>query len=494
MPITVEEKLSTQNDEENRSPLEAKKVYYPNNIGFPAPRLKNQYEFVLMGLQNQEQEALPRILKIFEEQKVRILTLSFFNDQSPVHFVMDVVSDFSNARCKPADLALQLNKLKKFAKIGEMKNSNQKIFAEFLFPLTFFGTVRALAIDSDRFLRLFSHISEELGEEKAKRILYEDGHTEGNEIVEAIREFFESDDNSDNKKAEQQQKEVEGVEEENYVLQNAKAFLRAAGWGTMSYSKMEGSDTYRVTIWDPPTDAEGEIVLGNYFLQGMIAGIIEPFVNGKEGGEEEPATQQVVKLSMMKESYDNESRTLTLYYINKNILEEETKGEIEQGKPVVTPPKQERIEEREEEEAVVVPVISQVGGGSGMQVQQLPSEQSPNYMRTTTPTSSKKDDEAEKQVDLVIQSIEKMPNSGNYDDKRKFAKIPEPKVKEAKFSDISDELSTNTGSPKVVHTTDRNRKNGFRSISMKDGRKTRRVSTTESDSDLTNSAEDAFWL
>jgi hypothetical protein len=503
MPITVEENLGSQSsdDEENRSPLEAKNVYYPNNIGYSIPCSKNQYEFVIMGLQNKEREALTAILKIFEEQKVRISKLSFFNDQSPTQFVMDMITDFSNAKCTPADLALRLNKLKKFVKLGEYKGSNRTIFPEFLFPLTFFGTVRALAIDSDRFTRLFSHISEALGAGRAKRLLYEDGRSEGTEIVDTIKELLENVDSNNGKRKELRDLGSESVEEEktaeDTVFQNARAFVRAAGWGTFSYSKTEGSSSYLVTLWDPPTDADGGIVTGNYFLQGMIAGIIESLTGDSSK----------LNLRIMKESYDSESRALTLYYLNKVIQEEEMQRN-EEGIAEIEPPKSEPIDEKEPANPVIqIPIVSQTASGLQIQSQQLPPPVEESKVATNSPEPSveENDDgsaEAQEQVNRLIKSIGKIPKvySPAACEKEIIpVESPEPIPRKEEIVKTVENTSKNRGEERgtaqeevlqKTTTNRRGRKNGFRAVSAK---KTEKTATRNISSKSTES-EDNFWL
>ncbi len=500
MPITVEENLGSQSndDEENRSPLERKKVYYPNNIGYSIPCSKNQYEFVLMGLQNKEREALTAVLKIFEEQKVRINSLTFFNDQSPTQFVMDVVTDFSNAKRTPADLALRLNKLKKFVKLGEYKGSNRIIFTEFLFPLTFFGTVRALAIDSDRFTRLFSHISEALGDVRAKSLLYEDGRSEGSEIVSTIREFLGNGDGDSGKGKELPRDEAAGGEEvekeEDYIFQNARAFMRAAGWGTLSFSKKEGSDAYRVMLWDPPTDADGGIVVENYFLQGMIAGIIESL----------PSASRKLNLCITKESYDSESRALTLFYLNQVALEDQEEQRNEVGTPEIEPSKPEPINEKELASPVIqIPIVSQTRSRLQIQSQQLPPpvEESMNDVVTESPELGIEENngsaEAQEQVDRLIKSIEKIPKANDsvtYD--KEIIPVASPEVKKnldkaPKYGD--DEQKEAQEVPQKTAPNRRGRKNGFRAVSAKKNEKgasTKIIGKDSSGSEL----EDNFWL
>ncbi len=288
MSERVEETLIADKSEEE--PLEKQAVYYPNNIGFPSPLEQNDHEFVLIGLQNEKREALSRILKIFEDQKATIVSLSFFNDQSPNQFVANVVADLSEAKSSPDEMMIRLGMFKDFVKTVEMVPANQRVCSSLLFPLTLFGTVRALAIDSDRFTRLFNRMCDELGD-KAKKILFEDGRSEGMEIIESIKNFF--DDSQ--------------MPEKALIYANAKAVLRSLGWGTMFFSRMNATDIYRVTVLDPPTDADGEMAVSNYFLHGIIAGIIEALQD-----------MQGKRLTMMKEFYDRDTRALKIFYMEKS--------------------------------------------------------------------------------------------------------------------------------------------------------------------------------
>ena len=356
--MTVEEALAQDKKEEE--PLEKQTLYYPNNIGF-TPLEQSNYEFVLMGLQNEKRKALSEILKIFEKQKASIVSLSFFGDQTPKQFVANVVADLSHAKCSPKDLLGRLSNLKNFVKSAEIAQANQKVCSSLLFPLTFFGTVRALAIDSDRFTRLFNRVCDELGE-KAQQILFEEGHSEGREIIEAIKNFFDDDK----------------IPDRDLILSNAKAFLRSLGWGTIFFSRLSETDIYRVTVLDPPTDADGEMAVCNYFLQGIVAGIIEPLVGIEEGR----------RLAMMKESYDRETRALKIFYIEKS-----------------------------EQISSDVPLA--------IKLQKAITSASPSK------------DEIARQVDLLIQSLDKMQNPAK---KRKA--VAKKKISSDNLEEILDEIES----------------------------------------------------
>jgi hypothetical protein len=280
-----------------------KSVYYPNNIGLPAPAPQNYFELAISGKQNGKREAFPKITKIFEEAGATILSLSFANNQSWDQFIMNVVCDLTNAKCPADELLIRVSK-SKHVTIAEKSPQEGKIFGSLSFPLTLFGgEVRTLALDADRMVNLFDHITKECGT-KGRETLFEDGRVEGKEIIEAIKE-----------------KLGQRSRDKTLVLENARALFQAAGWGRLFIHEDDGSQIYQASVADPPTDADGGKILGNYFLQGMVAGMIEPFIK-KENGN--------VKLSIIKEGYDDERRILILHYMENASIDLSPKGKEEE--------------------------------------------------------------------------------------------------------------------------------------------------------------------
>jgi hypothetical protein len=268
------------------------KVSYPITLGMPAPAPGHHFEFAISGQQNEKREAIPQIMKILDSGGVRIVSLAFFNDQSMDKFAMDVICDFTFAKTREDQLLIKLNK-SKFVKLAEMNPLEGRMFSNFMFPLTFFGgEIRAVAVDSDRFVHLFENITKSFGI-RAKESLFENGRTEGREIMAALKE----------KMGEKLSKD------RTLLLDNAKALFQAAGWGKLLFHN-EGAEIYKATITEPPADAEGEAVLGNYFLQGVVAGIIESFLRPD------------VKLTMLREGYEEQRQNLVLYYMDKAAIKE----------------------------------------------------------------------------------------------------------------------------------------------------------------------------
>jgi hypothetical protein len=285
--MTIEQVLAANEKAMN---FEPKTVNYSINLGFPSPVPAGFFEFAIVGQQDEKREAIPKIMKVFESNAATIVSMTFSNDQSVDQFIMNVVCDLNSAKCPPDELLIRVNK-SKFVKVAEMSPLDGRVFGKFSFPLTFFGEIRALAIDADRFVHLFDEITRIFGV-KAKRALFENGRLEGREIIEALKE-----------------KLGERSKEKQLLFENAKALFQIAGWGKLFFYT-EGAEIYKVTINDPPSDADGGAMLGNYFLQGLVAGILEPFLRSG------------VKLSMIREGYEEEKRDLIMYYMDRASIKE----------------------------------------------------------------------------------------------------------------------------------------------------------------------------
>lgn len=344
--------------------FEPQMVDYPNNIGLPAPLPPGHYELAISGKQNDKREAIPQIMKIFENNGVKILSLSFSNNQSVDEFIMNVVCDLSSAKCTQDDLLIRVNK-SKFVKIAEMSSLEGRVFSRFSFPLTFFGEIRALAIDSDRFLHLFDDLTRTFGP-KARDSLYENGRREGAEIIEALKEKLGEKWSSDRPA----------------LIENAKVLLQCAGWGKVLFHN-EGAEIYKVTVKDPPSDADGNATLNNYFLHGMVAGVLESFL--KEG----------TKLSMIREGYEEDKRNLLLYYMDKASIRE-LASEEEEDKLAAT-----------EEVVVAEAPRPQDSSSSERVIEKAPEPRAPRR-RPNGPRSGNQEAVAAAEVNHIIQSIEQI--------------------------------------------------------------------------------------
>jgi hypothetical protein len=356
----------------------SQKINYPIALGMPAAAPSLYFEYAISGQQNEKREAIPQIMKILDSGGVRIVSLSFFYDQSMEGFAMNVVCDFTTSKTREDQLLIKLNK-SKFVKLAEMSPLEGRVFSNFMFPLTFFGgEIRAVAIDSDRFVHLFENITKSFGI-RAKESLYENGRTEGREIMEALKEKLGQ----------------RLANDRTVLLDNAKALFQAAGWGKLLFHN-EGAEIYKATITEPPSDAEGGAVLGNHFLQGVVAGIIESFLKPN------------VKLTMLREGYEEQRANLVLYYMDKAAIkelsresdEEEEEDEdfdeetIRAKKLVVAPaPKLEQKQQEESEDAAiqvaqVIKSIKQIEEGGETSSQQQVAKNIPVVVVAASATPS----------------------------------------------------------------------------------------------------------
>jgi hypothetical protein len=359
------------------------KINYPIALGMPAAAPSLYFEYAISGQQNEKREAIPQIMKILDSGGVRIVSLSFFYDQSMEGFAMNVVCDFTTSKTHEDQLLIKLNK-SKFVKLAEMSPLEGRVFSNFMFPLTFFGgEIRAVAIDSDRFVHLFENITKSFGI-RAKESLYENGRTEGREIMEALKEKLGQ----------------RLANDRTVLLDNAKALFQAAGWGKLLFHN-EGAEIYKATITEPPSDAEGGAVLGNHFLQGVVAGIIESFLKPD------------VKLTMLREGYEEQRANLVLYYMDKAAIKElsregdEGKEEEEEDenvdeetirarKLVVAPAPKLDLKQQEESEdaaiqvAQVIKSINQIEEGAETSSQQQVAKNNPVVVvaASTTPSGN----------------------------------------------------------------------------------------------------------
>ena len=85
------------------------------------------------------------------------------------------------------------------------------------------------------------------------------------------------------------------------MIENAQAFLAAAGWGTFELRSAIEGRLGAVTISDPPT-IDGEVPPGNQFVEGIAAGLLEK------------ASRNGNRMQLVGEKYDRYSRTLTLHF------------------------------------------------------------------------------------------------------------------------------------------------------------------------------------
>lgn len=88
------------------------------------------------------------------------------------------------------------------------------------------------------------------------------------------------------------------------LLENAKALLRAMGWGAFNFEIQNRIG--KVTVIYPPT-FNGEVVSGVDFIDGIAEVIIKLLNSG-------------TRMTVYRETYDKFDRTLTLDLVETNFL------------------------------------------------------------------------------------------------------------------------------------------------------------------------------
>ena len=107
------------------------------------------------------------------------------------------------------------------------------------------------------------------------------------------------------------------------LIENAQAFLAAAGWGTFELRSAIEGRLGAVTISDPPT-IDGEVPPGNQFVEGISAGLLEK------------ASSSGNRMQLVGEKYDRFSRTLTLHFAEQILTKAKHPAPLRKikGRPV----------------------------------------------------------------------------------------------------------------------------------------------------------------
>jgi hypothetical protein len=85
------------------------------------------------------------------------------------------------------------------------------------------------------------------------------------------------------------------------LIENAQAFLMAAGWGTFELRAAVEGRFGAVTILDPPT-LEGDVSYGNQFVEGIAAGLLEAASSNRN------------RMELVGEKYERDSGILSLHF------------------------------------------------------------------------------------------------------------------------------------------------------------------------------------
>jgi len=250
--------------------------YYPNNIGNLTVGNPRSYAFLIYG--RDERGIQAQILGILHKRGARIISQNGYADDRSKEFTLCVSCDLSEVSVTPDDLVIELRRMKLVRNAMAICLKN-RMFDGFLFPLTIMMTSRVVAMDAN----ISFMIQDRLNNEESRAGLRDVGRDFALGIVKQIREKMSS-----------------GFPEDA-VQENVRGYLKASGWGSFAWESETSFE--RLTIIDPPSYS-GKAV-GNYFLHGMAAGLLEAF--------------RKKKFSLVEEVYGQDTRTLTLMLSEKRI-------------------------------------------------------------------------------------------------------------------------------------------------------------------------------
>ncbi len=243
--------------------------YYPNNIGNLAIGTPRSYAFLVYGREDRGIQV--QILNTLLKRGARIVSQTGYVDEKNREFTLCISCDLGEVSVTPDDLIIELRRMKQVRNANAICLKN-RMFDGFLFPQTILLTNRVVSIDSNiTFL-----IQERLNSEESKVALRDVGRNYALDVVKQVRT-----------------KMSPGFSEDA-IQENVRGYLKAAGWGSFTW---ESETTFeRIVVIDPPIFS-GKAV-GNYFLHGMAAGLVESF--------------RKKKFMLAEEVYSQDTRSLTL--------------------------------------------------------------------------------------------------------------------------------------------------------------------------------------
>ena len=326
--------------------------YHTKNIGLSLSANALDYEFVVCGknapyTQNQ-------IISFFIVHGAMLQSVDSSINAYENKFVLTLSCNLENANLGPMEFAVQLQEMK-FVNSAEYSEMRGRLFGR-LAGIAFNSKHRAVALEAATMINLGKRLARETGASGAAA-LYEEGRVYAHSIVDQIARilitsqqlghslYFNYDEQEEESEPRleaycmkcRMKREIRnprqvllsnksqalqgtcavcttrvnrigakyyGKIRSGPVIENARAFLMAAGWGIFELrTGMEGRFG-SVTISDPPT-INGEIPCGNQFAEGIAAGLLEK------------ATGSSNRMVLIGESYDEYNQTLSLRFAEK---------------------------------------------------------------------------------------------------------------------------------------------------------------------------------
>ncbi len=270
----------------DESRARAPAVYYPNNLGISTPGSTSTFSFLVDGKSENGSEIV-LILEELLKRGTKILSQTSWVYEGLGEFTLSVICDLKDSKETPDDFVIKFRGMR-FVKNAKVVSLKRRMFSGLLFPLTMMDTSRVVALNTEAIFRVQDHLKTHA----QKSDLVDAGRDVGKDIVRQIREKFESSDSTTVPNLDQVLKD------------NVVGFMSASGWGKFRWE--QNNNAQRVLIQDPPTVSYGGTAAGNYFLQGMVAGLTEGFFRRK--------------YTVADDQYDSELRLLSLSLLEQGVM------------------------------------------------------------------------------------------------------------------------------------------------------------------------------
>ena len=332
--------------------------FHPRTIGLSSPGSTFDYEFVVVGkdLSFSQNE----IISYFLEQGASILAIDGWVNSVERKCILTVCCSLEKADLGPAELATRLQRTRNFIISVDYSGIDGKLFSGRSSGIRFNGRQSAVAIPLRTFISLSQRLLRELGS-SGSAALYREGREYAHSIIHELEQIleeetgliyqnsnYESESLRTASKSSQDKIEafcmkcrtkttildpkqirfsngthaIQGSCKEcgttvfrigstifaeiklNPVIENAQAYLQAAGWGYFQLRSEVQGRYGEVAIIDPPTLSDN-ISTGNKFVQGIAGGLLEIASGCKN------------EMVFVGEDYDSSSKLLRLHFAER---------------------------------------------------------------------------------------------------------------------------------------------------------------------------------
>ncbi|MDG6994589.1 MAG: hypothetical protein JRN52_01590 [Nitrososphaerota archaeon] len=246
---------------------------YARNIGISTLSGESVYELFVLG--KTRRGALKEITSAIELHQIDITSNFRYQVYPSGEFVVVGFLEFRDTSAPPDLLVSEIRRLP-FVTRAEIARPHQSIFERYLFPVTIMDKHRVIVFRIEPLLQIEKRLEEFLGT-AGSTIMFEMGRSYGLAIVKTYRKDMPL---------------IEG----DVLMKRILSGARVTGWGLFEFTAFE-NDRIDASIFEPPTAVDPSVGK-SWFTYGLVAGLIE----GTYG----------VKVGVVADSYDAESRTLRL--------------------------------------------------------------------------------------------------------------------------------------------------------------------------------------